>query len=853
NAGTYAIVDTLIVANYEGRNTGCLTINKAIATVNISNNSFTYDGSPKTATAVTLPTGLFVNFGYDGDFVNDPEDAGIYAVEGIIQDSNYQGSGTGTLTINKAQGIITITNLYQNFNGTPKAVTTSTNPSGLTVDVLYNGFAAVPSAVGSYVIEATIDDNNYEGQKNETLIINGAPSTSGLVNVNVNEDADNVYFNLYNAFSDLEDADSELIYSIQGNTNPTLFSAVVISGSSLIIDFAANQFGSATITVRATDQGGLFVNTSSTITVAAVQDDPEFTSSAITGAVQDQIYSYNVTTSDADPGDVLTITSLIALPAWLNLLDNGDGTAVLTGTPTNSDAGQTFGIALSVSDDKGNDENQFFNILVSNSNDAPFFTSTPITTATQDIEYTYFINSDDDDSGDVLSLSAPTLPDWLSLVDNGDGSGSIIGTPDNTDTGTNAVLLRVIDNSGATEDQSFNINVGNANDAPFFTSTPIVNATEDALYTYNISVDDDDIGDELEITVLSKPSWLTLTDNGNGTATLTGTPLNQNVGSSSVVLNVRDQDGASVNQNFSITVTNTNDAPQFTSTPVTVAIQDAVYTYNVQATDPDVGDVLMLTATQKPSWLTFTNNGSGTATLTGTPTNADLGSNPVTLRVVDNSGAAINQVFTINVDNQNDPPSFTSTPVQSVNEDAVYTYNITTTDPDAGDTRTIIALSLPGWLGLSDNGNGTAVLAGTPLNQHVGNSSVVLNVRDALGANVNQNFTISVANTNDAPVFLTAPITSAVQDIAYSYNVNTDDPDLGDQVSLSVEILPSWLTFTNNGDGSGRISGTPTNANLGANQVQFVATDNSGVEVVQDFTIVVNNTNDAPSFTSTPL
>ncbi|WP_185153292.1 putative Ig domain-containing protein, partial [Fulvivirga lutimaris] len=71
---------------------------------------------------------------------------------------------------------------------------------------------------------------------------------------------------------------------------------------------------------------------------------------------------------------------------------------------------------------------------------------------------------------------------------------------------------------------------------------------------------------------------------------------------------------------------------------------------NVQATDPDVGDVLTLTATEKPDWLTFTANGSGTATLTGAPTNADLGSNSVTLRVVDNSGAAINQVFTINVD-----------------------------------------------------------------------------------------------------------------------------------------------------------------------------------------------------------
>ena len=63
--------------------------------------------------------------------------------------------------------------------------------------------------------------------------------------------------------------------------------------------------------------------------------------------------------------------------------------------------------------------------------------------------------------------------------------------------------------------------------------------------------------------------------------------------------------------------------------------EDAVYTYNITATDPNAGDTLTITATTKPAWLTFTDNGGGSATLTGTPTNAEVGSHDIVLHVSD--------------------------------------------------------------------------------------------------------------------------------------------------------------------------------------------------------------------------
>ena len=95
-----------------------------------------------------------------------------------------------------------------------------------------------------------------------------------------------------------------------------------------------------------------------------------------------------------------------------------------------------------------------------------------------------------------------------------------------------------------------------------------------------------------------------------------------------------------------------NRAPVFTSTPVLTATQGVTYTYAVAATDPDLpyGDVLTVTAPiTLPAWLTLTDHGDGTATLSGIPTNAHIGSHPVTLKVTDSGGLFAEQSFTVTV------------------------------------------------------------------------------------------------------------------------------------------------------------------------------------------------------------
>ncbi|NLX56285.1 MAG: hypothetical protein GXY58_14345, partial [Planctomycetaceae bacterium] len=79
-----------------------------------------------------------------------------------------------------------------------------------------------------------------------------------------------------------------------------------------------------------------------------------------------------------------------------------------------------------------------------------------------------------------------------------------------------------------------------------------------------------------------------------------------------------------------IRLTNLNRAPTITSTPVTSATPATPYSYDVAATDPDVGDTLTYSLVTAPSGMTIN---SSTGLLQWTPTT--LGMNAVTVRVQD--------------------------------------------------------------------------------------------------------------------------------------------------------------------------------------------------------------------------
>lgn len=73
---------------------------------------------------------------------------------------------------------------------------------------------------------------------------------------------------------------------------------------------------------------------------------PQFTSEPDTTATIGESYSYEIVVDDPDPFDTISITAEL-IPDWLNFMDNGNGTAVLSGT---SDQAGIFEIILKASD-----------------------------------------------------------------------------------------------------------------------------------------------------------------------------------------------------------------------------------------------------------------------------------------------------------------------------------------------------------------------------------------------------------------------------------------------------------------------------------------------------------------------
>ncbi|HEX5421481.1 MAG TPA: FG-GAP-like repeat-containing protein [Gammaproteobacteria bacterium] len=205
-------------------------------------------------------------------------------------------------------------------------------------------------------------------------------------------------------------------------------------------------------------------------------------------------------------------------------------------------------------------------------------------------------------------------------------------------------------------------------------------------------------------------------------------------------------------QPFSIDTLNlTADAPSITSAPVTSVTAGSAYEYDIAASDPN-GDALTLSAPRVPSWLTFADNGGGAATLTGTPTADNAGPSTVELDVSDGTNTA-KQTFVVTVANPaaaDNPPSFSSTPIASATVGTPYSYSIAAADPDAGDTVALteaMAQPLPAWLTLTDNGDGTGTLAGTPAAGDVGDVPIELTATDGSGSAATQDFTITVATT----------------------------------------------------------------------------------------------------------
>ncbi|HEX7262155.1 MAG TPA: autotransporter-associated beta strand repeat-containing protein, partial [Luteolibacter sp.] len=139
--------------------------------------------------------------------------------------------------------------------------------------------------------------------------------------------------------------------------------------------------------------------------------------------------------------------------------------------------------------------------------------------------------------------------------------------------------------------------------------------------------------------------------------------------------------------NLVLAYTRINNAPVFTADPILAnAIEDSAFSGSILASDSDLQESLVYSKLAGPAWLSVAANGS----LSGTPSNNDVGINHFTVQVTDSFGAQDTATLSVTVANVNDAPVFVLNPIAgaAATEDVAYSGSLATdaTDVDAGDT-----------------------------------------------------------------------------------------------------------------------------------------------------------------------
>ena len=278
-----------------------------------------------------------------------------------------------------------------------------------------------------------------------------------------------------------------------------------------------------------------------------------------------------------------------ALPAGMSFTDNGDGTAVLSGTPTVTG---TFAITVTATDANGCKGSQSYTlgivcpkIVLSPPSPLPGATAgayytqpvvasggfAPLPGATAGVYYTQTVVASGGFAPYTYSVPPSIFPGVVSRGPNGiatpnalppglsldPNSGVISGTP--SATGQYSFWIDVKDWNGCEGSQGYTLMVVCPVITVTSSSSPVPSgAVGDAYGPVTFTAAGSNSGSYLFSTSGSLPTGLTLTDNGNGTATLSGTPTGAGTFAFSVVATDAYGCSGSLDVNLFISLYNTS-------------------------------------------------------------------------------------------------------------------------------------------------------------------------------------------------------------------------------------------------------------------------------------------------------
>jgi hypothetical protein len=382
------------------------------------------------------------------------------------------------------------------LSGAPLVVISGTHASDFTVTTMPASPVAVagsttylvtfdPSAVGVRTSTLTIanndsDENPYDFniQGNGTVAANTLPTISNINDQATSEDAPTAAIAC--TVGDAETAAASLTLTAGSSDLALVPLANIVFGGSganrtIIITPAANQAGTATITIAVSDADGGSASDTFVLTVTTMNDAPSFTIGANQTVAEDSgpsSVSGWATGISAGPSDESAQTVSFLVTNSDNTLFSVQPTVSATGTlsfATAANAHGTATISVRLADNGGTanggsdtSTNQTATITLTTVNDAPVLaTAVPDQAAMADTAFAYVVpvGAFTDLDGDALTWSASGLPAWLSFAP---GAHLLTGTPTAGDVGTVTITVSAEDPSNAVASDTFLITIAAA-------------------------------------------------------------------------------------------------------------------------------------------------------------------------------------------------------------------------------------------------------------------------------------------------------------------------------------------------------------------------------------------------------
>ena len=740
--------------------------------------------------------------------------------------------------------------------------------------------AAFTSCTDDWHVVVTPSDGTLPGQPvgSNNVIVCGANTPPVWVDaippIHIAEDSYDNTFEMGNLVSDTEQATSQLVFSVAGNTNEATVGAT-FNGSKLVLSAVSEDFNSnlaATLTLRVND-GEEFSDAYVDVAIDSVNDSPEVVEYVGRSDFDEdgdylfEIYDFVIEDPDNDAVDMV----MSVLPGQ-NYIRSLESPGLVTTAPNFN--GEIV-VNIEISDGSNGNTVTAVPMTVNPVNDPAFLITTAANiiqngAAVEEEEYSLTISwKDPDGTEDAsvydLEIGGP-VANWLgvsSVYSSGSGPGLqynaiLIGTPDDINMPENDISISVVDNSeGEAESfiEYFYIATSPVNDAPAIDSyTGPMALEEDGSLVFsanNFAVSDPDNSPiDFSVTVMTGENYSVSSDS------VTVLPAPDYNGDLSVGVKVSDGDKSDMAM-VSLSVTPVNDALVLSDVSDATATEEMSFSTSVSWTDVDGAGAdayAVNLAGEASNWLAAgavahdADSGVYSVLISGTPDDENLYQNDLSVSVTDNSEGepiSLNKYFSVSVDPVNDAPvvisysggaqvdedesfsvSINDFVVEDVDNDFPFDFDFTVS---AGDNYTVAS-------------DGKSI---TPAENYNGTLAINLMISDGT-VDVPFSMTIDVTPVNDDP-FLTAYTGTGVLDednsISFSgTDFTVSDPDEGD-----TEFFVTVLGGDNyNVSESGNILIPQPNFNGTLLVSTSVSDGNGGTSNSIEFNITVNPVNDLP-------